>query len=167
MAVSAIGSIRWLPVRSLVLGGGGVRVGVTITDRFGMLGDVRIMHGETTVSVGQLAIDAVETSAAFEHHRGFGPIRLRGGLGARAAIAQWSGTVERPDDYHVETQRGVWFGPIVTAGVSLELGRHFEAGLLAEAGYTVVGFGALVNNVRETALEGPWLSGDVLVGARW
>ena len=145
-----------------LLGGGGVRVA---GDRalLGWLVDLQARHGRTGVTLGEVSTDVLDIAAALAIHHTWSRTQLAFAAGLRGGTARLAGAPEmttvRADHFWAP-----WLGALALGRATLTLAPRWCVELAVEGGRVIVPIGGLVNDRREVAIDGGWLSVELGVG---
>jgi hypothetical protein len=153
--VALAGGMGWFSGTG-VLAGGGVRLIRDDVRHVGWITDVMAHHGSARVSVGSVDIDALSAGAMLAQHAwpSFG---FHLGLGVRSGAVHLRGKPDPAEMLAGHAGWAPWGGVVGLVSVALPATSHLVIDLGAESGYVVLPAGALVDRMRELAVEGAWI----------
>lgn len=162
-------AMRSFVTRRVMLGGGGLKVHVSVLGALGVAAALDAEHGEVVVTAGRVGVDSF-SGAGFATLAGdWAMLRFTTGLGMRAGWARLVGSPEDHQRFRGDTISGVLAGPAVFAEASLPIElpiARVELSLSGEAGVAIWRLEGLLAGEPATGLTGPWLSGFLSIGVR-
>jgi len=145
-----------------LLGGGGIRLE---QDRalLGWLVDLEAHHGRAGVSLGDVTADVLDVAAALAIHHAWSRARLALAAGLRGGGARLAGSADAMT-VHADHFWAPWLGALALASASVTIVPRWSLELAVEGGGVIVPVGGLVNDRREVAIDGAWLTIQLGVG---
>jgi hypothetical protein len=125
--------------------------------------DARLSRAGTPMPSGQATFESIDASPAVLVRASAGAFALKAGLGLRLGYGRLAGEPARPDRHTAASFTAPWAGGLV----SLRLARGFGPLVIeleAEGGAVLLPVKGLVDDARETAVEGAWIGGTFGVG---
>jgi hypothetical protein len=162
--ISAVVSRRSFFSEPEALWGGGVSVGRDQFPSIGWTVDVLAEHGETSVSLGKVAMDTFTAGASLVLYRRWSVVVFQMGLGLRAGAARLSGTPSNPSEAEASSGVAPWGWPTATAGLRLHPVGPLVIALAGETGYVVLPMSGAVQGKKEITVEGPWIGTQLSFG---
>lgn len=163
LRILLVGEVReWLQEPTLALGGG-VRVERDISTSLGWSVDVLGHHGERSVALGNISVEALSSGASLMFHRAWVPLTLCAGPGLRLGIARVRGE-PLSDAAYGDSITGVWGGPFATGRGSVALSKKLALGAGVEGGVGLFDVIGRADGVRAAVIGGPWIAGAVSFG---
>ena len=144
--------------------GGGMRLGRDEFEHVGWTADVLAEHGETTVSLGKVALDTLTLGGSLYLYRRWSVLTFQLGAGVRLGAARLSG--EPFSSQYARAGSGIapWGWPTAIAGLRLRpLGPLIIEGS-GEVGYVVLPMSGSVGGVHEVTISGPWIGAQLGLG---
>lgn len=147
-----------------LLTGGGLRLGFCHRRHLGWAADLIAQHGSSPSSLGEVALDAVSTSASlfFDWHGARVGLRLGGGF--RGGLLILNGRPDQPMDVQGSSVLGGWGGPTLSISTTVKLQKRLILQANLEGGYVIFPVLGRVAWSSTVGLDGLWLGAQAGIG---